>query len=391
MVWKILTNTVQMVNRASETLRTRQIAVAVATTRQVAVQTSFTQETRNVAQKAIGMHELRIAYIMQHLPRLTPELTREFREHNLPLLEIITEEEEAKSKRANIPLRETELERRERRLRTRLERVLDNIERIIFERPVFGVTELTTEAMLEHHLWDNYHDQILLALTNLILASEQRNLFIKPLGVSEGFQRFAMEYYMPYYMALPMKHNLLGVKVTPLSLLLLEGRHASSYVTGTLQGQEMKTKSLIVPSQARALRAKVVSSGKRPIEPIPTVSVGDEHEKFSKNDYIPIFHDVQGKDMITVTILDAVIRRYLIKVWGARMVGYPEGYAFWQYPHVAVIVTRRGMRIRYKKRFLVPRWAEHIAHYYIKGMRKFREVHGFYRKSTYRPIRRRYY
>jgi len=326
---------------------------------------------------------------MQQLPRLTPELTREHRERNLPLLETVTEEEEAHTRRADISLRETELEKRERRALTRYERILDTIERMILEYPAFGNTELSLEAMLEHYLWDNFHDQTLLALTNLILASEQRNMFIKPLGVTEGFQRFIMEYYMPYYMQVPYKHNLLGVKVTPLSLLLLEGRHASSYVTGSVQGQDIKTKSQAVPVQARALRAKQLAKAKGGVDRIRTVHHAEEHEKLSKQDYIPIFHDVSGKDMITVTILDAVLRRYLIKVWGARMVGYPEGYAFWQYPHIAVIITRRGARIRMKKRFLVPAWAEHIVHQYIRGMRKFREVHGFYRKSTYRPPKRR--
>ena len=188
---------------------------------------------------------------------------------------------------------------------------------------------------------------------------------------------------------MPFKHNLLGVTVTPLTLKLLEGRHASSYVTGVVQGQDIKTKSLVLTTQRRALRAKVLAKSKGGIERIPTTSHGEEHEKLTKYDYIPIFRDVTGKDMIIVTILDAVVRRYLIKVWGARMVGYPEGYAYWQYPHIAVILRRRGARIRYHKRFLVPRWAEHIIHYYIKGMRKFREVYGFRRKRRNQTRSRR--
>jgi len=389
MVWKILTNAVQMVTRARETLRIQQVAVTVATTRQVAVQTASREEAHNEAYKTIGMREIRNAYVMQHLKRLTPELIREYRERNLPLLETVTEQEEAHARRAEIPLRETELQKRERRLLTRFERVLDETERMILDYPAFVKTELTLEAMLERYLWENLHDQTLLAITNLILASEQRNIFINPLGVTEGFQRFIMEYYMPYYMQMPYKHNLLGVKVTPLSLLLLEERHASSYVSAVTQKADTQTKPLLIPAQTRALQIKSVSSGGSGTRPYTTTSYAEEHEKLKKTDYIPIFHDVQGKDMITVTILDAVLRRYLIKVWGARMVGYPEGYAYWQYPHIAVIITRRGARIRYKKRFLVPRWAEHIVHYYIKGMRKFREVHGFYRPHKYYPERRR--
>lgn len=345
MVWKLLTNAVQMVTRADGALRVRQLGVLTVTMRQVAIRQGIVDRERY--------------------------------------------KEESHARYEGVPFQEVEPLRRRREIMTRLEKRIAEMEELILERPAFGEVYTTLEAMLEKFLYTNYHDEVLLALTNLVIASEQRNIFINPFGVTDGFQRFIMEIYMPYYMQMPQKHNLIGVIVTPLSMLILEGRHASSYVTGVVQGQDIKTKSLVLTTQRRALRAKQLASSKGRIISIPTTSFGEEHEELKKSDYIPIFHDISGKDMITVTILDAVLRKYLIGVWGARMVGYPEGYAYWQYPHISVILKRRGVRIRYRKRFLVPRWAEHIITMYLRGMRKFREVHGFYRPKRYQPRRRR--
>ena len=345
MVWKLLTNVIQMVTRTAGALRVQQLGVMRLATRRVAVQQAILD-----------------------------------REHY---------EEETGARHEGLPLQEVEPEKRRREIETRLEKRIAEMEELILERPAFGEVYTTLEAMLEKFLYTYYHDEVLLALTNLVIASEQRNIFINPFGVTDGFQRFIMEIYMPYYMQMPQKHNLIGVIVTPLSMLILEGRHASSYVTGVVQGQDIKTKPLVLTTQRRALRAKVLASSKSGIISIPTTSFGEEHEELKKSDYIPIFHDIEGKDMIVVTILDAVLRKYLINVWGARMVGYPEGYAYWQYPHISVILRRRGARIRYRKRFLVPRWAEHIIDMYIRGMKKFREVHGFYRPQHHRPRRRR--
>ena len=345
MVWKILTNVIQMVTRRIGAIHIRELGVLTTTARRRAVQQAIMDRERY--------------------------------------------EEESEAREEGTPLREIEPLKRRQEIRTRLEKRIAEMEELILERPAFGETYTTLEAMLEKFLYTNYHDEVLLALTNLVIASEQRNIFIQPFGVTDGFQRFIMEIYMPYYMQMPQKHNLIGVIVTPLSMLILEDRHASSYVTGVVQGQDIKTKPLVLTTQRRALRAKQLASSKGGIITIPTTAYGEEHEALKKSDYIPIFHDISGKDMITVTILDAVIRKYLINVWGARMVGYPEGYAYWQYPHISVILRRRGARIRYRKRFLVPRWAEHIIDYYIRGMKKFREVHGFYRPTRYRPRYRR--
>jgi len=345
MVWKLLTNAVQMGTRTEGALHIRQLGIIATTMRQVAVRQAIVDRERY--------------------------------------------EDESGARYEGTPLQEVEPRRRRQEILTRLEKRIAEMEEMILERPAFGEVYTTVEAMLEKFLYTYYHDEVLLALTNLVIASEQRNIFINPFGVTDGFQRFIMEIYMPYYMSMPQKHNLIGVIVTPLSMLILEGRHASSYVTGVVQGQDIKTKPFLLTTQRRALRAKQLASSKGGIINIPTTSYGEEHEELKKSDYIPIFHDITGKDIIVVTIFDAMIRKYLISVSGARMVGYPEGYAYWQYPHISVIIRRRGARIRYRKRFLVPRWAEHIIHYYLKGMRKFREVHGFYRPKRYRPRRRR--
>lgn len=391
MVWSLLTSVIEIVTRADESYNVELIEAEASMSRQVLLQTALHEDAVTGSLHTIGMREIRNAFALQQIPKMGLIFPEERRNVWLRTVEDVTTEEVRRIHEAGLPPYEAGHKRSERMMATRKHKRLADVEQLMLTPPTFGRVDLTVEALLESYLWINLHDQTILALLNIMQASEAKSIFIQNVGVSIGFQRIMIQWYMPYYMEMPAKHNLLGITVTPLTLPLMKGMNASSYIAVSMQEEDIATKALILPVTDRSQRAKVLATGKSGGERLPTVSHGKEHEPIDMNAYIPLFHDIQGKDFITVTIFQAMMLRYLIKVWGARMVGYPEGYAYWQYPHIAVIITRRGVKIRYKGRFLVPQWAAYIRDTYVANMRKFREVHGFHRTKHYAPPLPRHY
>jgi len=231
------------------------------------------------------------------------------------------------------------------------------------------------EALIEKYYYMNYPDLITAAIDNLIVASEKKTRFIKPLNTTVGKQKLVMELYHPYYMEYPLTHNLLGLKLTFLTLTRLLNRFVTPYIAMSMTGQQLKTKPLALAVQKRKLEVKWLANNKKHLEKAFTKQYTNEVPQLTKQTKLELQKTREGEPLAVALVFHVLGYRKVLRVWQTRQTGYPEDLPYWMKPHIEVIVTRRAVKVRKVTRIPKEKLIYFNRDAYLKMMKKYRSHH----------------
>ena len=229
----------------------------------------------------------------------------------------------------------------------RPERRLIELPLIEIPLPYISIIDDRVLALIEKHLVENFPDDVNLAIQRIIRSVEGKTRFVDIAGINPGVARLAMQLYFAPYLERYMGHNAFAIRVTPLTYPHVENKTASTYIVSESEGQQYKPDHDNMPDNYRELRVKVLGIRKKPREHAVTRQSSTIHEKFTKQEKLPVHRDHQGKPLDVVLIWHAIYYRHVLKVFQARQTGYPEKRPWWQKPHIEVLITRKGPKIRW--------------------------------------------
>jgi len=291
------------------------------------------------------------------------------------LLEFGTDEEIALH-RLRKPRVTEQQERIMRYAQLKPQETMAEVERLKLERDAIFHVELIALALLEYLLWTTRQFDVQQVLTQLLEMSQARRSWLTPILGKESLQKLMLTLYVPYFMETPLRHNMLGLMVSWLTMQALTGKSVSGYASMAGQGQQMKQKSELLSCEARIPRQKAVALSKKLTEWWQTVVGLFETLDFKLSSQVPLFTDWKGRPLRTVTLLNVLGHNYLISKNFTLSTGFPENKWYMVYPRLEVIVTRRGLRLH--KRLTVPESQafNYRRDNYVRDMRKWRSWHG---------------
>jgi len=287
---------------------------------------------------------------------LPPDVRRLLIRYGLPLYKRFFVEQELREM-LRLPLRETLL--KPEPLRPEQVHILD----------------VYADALIEKYFHSNFPDLISNAIENLVEASEKKTRYIKPLNTTEAKQKLVMEMYYGYYLPYPLTNNLMGLRLTYLTLPHILNKRASFYAVMSFTGETVKTKHTALPVEKRKLQVKAIASRKGRKEKGVTRQALDEVSPVKKDSQLPLQKTREGQPLDVWLVWRIAGYRKILKIWQTRQTGYPEDRPYWAKPHIEVIVTRRGIKIRKVKRIPIEKIVQFNRDEYLKMIKKFREHH----------------
>ena len=394
-------------------MRVHDVSRAVSVLQTLAPQQQMIQEAERKELKVIGMHELRQAFALNIAERNVGVMSLEERRRLVETLPSVELEDYVEYRRMERPI-QTEKMREVKHVTERAEVTFEQeLERLRLVPQAFIRLELEPDSLLESWYWRNLRKEVEQAIDNVIDASIKRSMFIKALNVSEAIQAMINQLYAPRYMEMPATHNMFGVRVTPLTYQRLKGKHVSYYMSANMPSQDIKTIQLVAPAEDRVTQTKVIAELVKPLQ-IPhsgsttvqtTHEVGESNEadlkdvlgvwrltwrqwlkipEEKRNEILSLYWQFwvqpppkpEVEPVGLISLFSVMGRSYIIGHWLFTHVGYPEIQYEVRKPHIAVIVTRHGVKVRTWRGLTMDRWVQMHRDYYLKMMMEWKGRHG---------------
>jgi len=340
MVRKFLTAIDQQVARATTTLATvtsgRQ-ALLMAWTR--------AEQTAVTVQKAVTLPLLNVQRLMTYmrliaLTKLLPMLPpKEFR-RGIDALLIPTPEEEKAIRRRTLPYRQMEELETERAQRLRPERIRQEVREIALSRTSINLVDQTAFTRLESWLWQNFPLQTYQILGTLLKQSISKQWYLERIVGLEDLQKLMLQMYIYAFMEFPLQMNLLGMKVTPLTMSVLRGRVASIYETYVMQNQQLKPKALLMAVQRRKPETKLIVRTKGKQEQVPLKEGIGTTPSIDEETIVSTGRDMFGKEAFFTALRYAYSLPFWLRRRLARNFGMPENHKYARYFGIGCIPTR---------------------------------------------------
>jgi len=376
MGWKILTNVIELAERygtaelmVEGSYQQRQISYRLFQQQGIQILLYRTPPTLNV--QRLLMY-IRILDATKLLPFIKPE---EALRLTTPFWTLTEEEENAKRKRI-LPIRKLETLELERIERLRTEELKQQVRRIFLTRNSINLIDHRSFCQLEKYLWLNYPLQVIQILGMLLQQSTAKQWFLQRITGLEALEKLMLQMYMYAFMEFPEQLNMLGLRVTPLTMQVLRYRPASIYETEAIEGQVIKQSALMMNAMARKLETKKIAIQKPRQLKIPRKENIAVTESITEESEVSVGKDSHNKDMFFTMLRYCYSMPFWLRRWFARSMGMPENHKYARYFGIGCIPTRRG-RFSWKRR----RYDEYSAFLYSRDEQvsryiAWRELHG---------------
>jgi len=376
MVFKYLTNIKRILDTTAVDETIMEMPIIVSVGRQALIMTQVTQQMEKAVPPLFDASGLLRAYRIRQWAEILPALRPTEAPIRVPQLLMVTPEEEEVAKRTPLGRKLMALEEPKRYAELLPEKRLAEIERLRLERDAIFHVEHLALALLERLLWTTRQTDVQQVLQQLLEMSEARRSYLTPILGLESLQKLMLTLYVPYFMETPLRHNMLGLMLTAMTLQMAKGKSASIYASMAGQGQVLKQKGWLLSDTQRVLRTKAVALSKKLTEWWQTIHGLAETVDLAVTEKIPLFTDFRGSPLTTVTLLQALGHKYLISAWYARHIGFPENKWYLAYPRLEIIITRRGLKLHKKLRVPSDKIALIKRDDWLRDFHKWRSTHG---------------
>lgn len=319
-----------------------------------AVQQQVAQQIVVAPLHTLDTHSLMRDYYVRQWMKIIPTVSVPEVEKSVPQLQEIPEEAQKLIMRTPLGTRLEQMERLRRLQDTKPAERLAQIERLKLDRPAVMSLEQTILSMLESLLYTTRYDDVNIVMQELMTMVEEKRRYARIEPRLEALTKHMLQQYMPYFMEPPQEHNMLGLRLSLMTMQWLKNKSVTIYASMAGQGQTMKQKAELMSAEPRQERQKALALLKKELEWFNVILglVGSKQLKLSDN--IPLFPDLFGKPIVTVTLLQVLGMRFRLTDNYSKAIGFPENKWYLVYPRLEVIITRTGVKMR--RRMRIPEW-----------------------------------
>jgi len=290
------------------------------------------------------MHIMRLMELSNLVPFITPE---EATQHVQPLLLPTLEEQKIRMRRVT-PTRYVEQVEYSRTQRVEPALTEQEIRRYRLYRTSIIMIDQLMLALLEAYLFINFREQMLQILLKILEMVIRKLWYLERIAGLEALQKLMLQFYVYAFMEYPKTLNMLGIRVTPLTISMMEHKPASIYMTASIEKTQVKQKAMSISCERRKPEIKVVyGSRTRAVETSVKREIGVT-EDLTKDTIVHVGRDYQGKEMLFTMLRYAYSMPYWLRRWLAREMGMPENHKYARYFGIGAIPSRRA-RYTWKK------------------------------------------
>jgi len=288
-------------------------------------------------------------------------------------------------RRGGLRYREILLEEEQRLRRLRPEEERQKVRQILLSPVSITLTDQTELARLESYLWLNLRTEVEQCLEKIVKMVISKSWYVETIAGLEALLKMLLQLYVYALMEHPKNLNMIGMRVTPLTIQYLEGKSGQLYMTSAMAGQDVKSKALLQTTQARKPMTKLVSSERSRTELIPQkIDIG--HVIYiSKDSLVGTGTDMKGMDMFFTALRYAYSMPFWLRRWLARSLGMPENHKYARYFGIGCIPTRSTWKGTIRRRYTGEAYIRFNRDEYLKMMRDFTSRH-----DAGRPYKGRY-
>lgn len=244
----------------------------------------------------------------------------------------------------------------------------------LYERSILMI-EQQNLARFEKWLWMNYPIQTIQVLGKMLEQCIKKLWYMERIEGLEHLQRIMAQEYLYIMMEYPKAYNMIGMKITPLTMSVLKNRSASIYATMASSKQEYVKVLSIMPAYKILELIKFVQSGKKRISKVPQrINVGVT-EDLTPETLISTGKDEFDREWFFIALRYAYSIPYWIRRMIARTLGMPEYHKYALYFGIGCIPTRRTMKGYKRQRYGREPWSVRQKEEYLKW---YRERYGHY-------------
>ena len=290
------------------------------------------------------MHIMRLMELSNLIPFITPE---EATQHVQPLLLPTLEEQKIRMRRVT-PVRYVEQVEYSRTQRVEPALTEQEIREYRLYRTSIIMIDQLMLALLETYLFINFREQMLQVLLKILEMVIRKLWYLERIAGLEALQKLMLQFYVYAFMEYPKTLNMLGIRVTPLTISMMEHKPASIYMTASIEKTQVKQKAMSISCERRKPEIRVVyGSRTRAVETSVKREIGVT-EDLTKDTIVHVGRDYQGKEMLFTMLRYAYSMPYWLRRWLAREMGMPEDHKYARYFGIGCIPSRRA-RFTWKK------------------------------------------
>lgn len=286
-----------------------------------------------------------------HLRPLIPLIPPQESTRYITRLLMATEQEEKAQTKHIVPSRFIERLRRERLEELRPEQIREQMRQYLLDPTAISLIDHTAFCSLEAYLWQTRPLQVTQVLGELLKTVTRKTWYVDHIVGLESLTKLMMQMYLYAFMEFPMCLNILGLRVTPLTMLVLRHKVASVYMTHAMECQDVRTRPYLGTVQARKIETKLVVSERSRTEVIPRKENIAVTTDLTEDTRVSTGRDGQWKDMFFTMLRYAYSMPFWLRRWLARTYGMPENHKYARYFGIGCIPTRYARYSR-KERFM---------------------------------------
>jgi len=273
--------------------------------------------------------------------------------------------------------RELLLEEEQRLRRLRPEEERQKVRQILLSSVSITLTDQTELARLEKYLWLNLRTEVEQCLEKIVKMVISKQWYVETIAGLEALLKMLLQLYVYAFMEYPKTTNMIGIRVTPLTLQWVEGKSGQLYMTASVQAQDIKPKALVIPAEYRKPITKTVAGCHFKVDLISQkVDIGHEIV-ISKDALVGTGHDYRGNDFMFTTLRYAYGMPFWMRRWLARMWGMPENHKYAKYFGIGCIPTRSTYKGKIRRRYKAESWSYFHRDNMIKDFKRYDSRHSY--------------
>jgi len=295
------------------------------------------------------------------LPTLTTE-----RIQTLSRAYVKTLEEEVIERKRVLPAYQAQVVELERQTRLKRQKIEEEMRLYRLHRNSIAMLEQTIFAMLESWLYQHYPTQVLQVLGKIIEQCIKKQWYMERIEGLEHLQRMMGQMYQYVMMEYPQTYNMIGMRVTPLTMIVLRHRNAVVYAVYSMQKEKVKQKATVKTVLKQKESTKKVQSGKPSHAVVPQREHIGTTEDLTEETPVSTGKDDFGREWFFTALRYAYSIPFWMRRQLVRTMGMPENHKYARYFGIGCIPTRRTMYGYKKQRYGREPWTERDKNDFIK-------------------------
>lgn len=240
-----------------------------------------------------------------------------------------------------------------------------------------NLTDQTAYAMLESYLWTLNPTAVMQTLETIYEACVRKQLHVEEIVGQQPLQKLLMQMLITMYMEFPSVMNMISMRVSPLTMLVLQGKAGQLYRVVSGQKQAHAVKAWAEAVQRRKTQTKALTSYGSGGKPYPTKTQIAVTENLQDDTKVALRKDLTGKDMAILGMALARGIPYYMKRAFARSLGVPERSPLFRKPFISMIPVRRTLYSRRRSRYTAEGIVRFNRDEYLRLMKKYGSRHGY--------------